>query len=258
MFDGLADPILMVDHFEMRYPTFPPHPHAGFSAVTYLFEDSEGSFQNRDSLGGKQIIGPGALHWTMAGKGVMHEEVPVIDGQRCHGLQIFINLALAMKSALPHAMHLRADRIPAYRSTGLRARIVCGSYGGLRSPLAPPAPLDFFDVALNEGSPFLYMLQPGWGTWIYTMDSALALDGAGSAVLLPAGQAIALSATGDAIPFSVQGEGQFVLLSSPALHEPVVFKGPFAMESNPALARAFIAFQNGEMGRLLPSREFPR
>ncbi len=35
------DPVISVDHFRMSQPTFAPHPHAGFSAVTYLFEDSE-------------------------------------------------------------------------------------------------------------------------------------------------------------------------------------------------------------------------
>lgn len=40
------DPFLQIDHFFMGEPTFSPHPHAGFSAVTYMFEDSEGTFIN--------------------------------------------------------------------------------------------------------------------------------------------------------------------------------------------------------------------
>ncbi|MFQ1634889.1 hypothetical protein ACK39T_15985 [Aeromonas veronii] len=39
-FNGLIDPVVMVDHFQMTAPTFEPHPHTGISAVTYLFEDS--------------------------------------------------------------------------------------------------------------------------------------------------------------------------------------------------------------------------
>ena len=35
------DPFLGVDHAWMSASTFPPHPHAGFSAVSYLFLDSE-------------------------------------------------------------------------------------------------------------------------------------------------------------------------------------------------------------------------
>jgi redox-sensitive bicupin YhaK (pirin superfamily) len=33
------DPVIGIDQFSMRGPVFVPHPHAGFSAVTYLFED---------------------------------------------------------------------------------------------------------------------------------------------------------------------------------------------------------------------------
>ena len=38
---ALIDPFLGVDHAWISAPTFPPHPHAGFSALSYLFLDSE-------------------------------------------------------------------------------------------------------------------------------------------------------------------------------------------------------------------------
>jgi hypothetical protein len=50
------DPFLNLDDFHMSQPTFKPHPHAGFSAVTYMFEDSAGAFINRDSLGDRSPI----------------------------------------------------------------------------------------------------------------------------------------------------------------------------------------------------------
>ncbi|WP_088318155.1 pirin family protein [Kineosporia sp. R_H_3] len=70
------DPFLSITDFRMSRPTFAPHPHAGFSAVTYMFRDSAGSFRNRDSLGDVSLIGPGDLHWTQAARGMMHEEIP--------------------------------------------------------------------------------------------------------------------------------------------------------------------------------------
>jgi redox-sensitive bicupin YhaK (pirin superfamily) len=49
---GIAmDPFLNIDDFTMSQATFPPHPDAGFSAVTCMLEDSQGAFTNRDSLG---------------------------------------------------------------------------------------------------------------------------------------------------------------------------------------------------------------
>lgn len=55
------DPVITIDHFHIRAPMFAPHPHAGFSAVTYLFEDGEGEFINRDSLGDQVVAHPGAV-----------------------------------------------------------------------------------------------------------------------------------------------------------------------------------------------------
>ena len=39
-----ASPILMFDQGHVRGRPFSPHPHAGFSAVSYLFEDSQAHF----------------------------------------------------------------------------------------------------------------------------------------------------------------------------------------------------------------------
>jgi redox-sensitive bicupin YhaK (pirin superfamily) len=106
------DPFLSVDHFWMSQPTFAPHPHAGFNAVTYLFEDSQTSFINRDSLGHQVEIAPGDLHWTQAGAGLMHEELPRDMGRAAHGLQIFVNLPAAAKHAPPQVHHVDAADMP--------------------------------------------------------------------------------------------------------------------------------------------------
>lgn len=39
---GLGAPVMGFDHYRMSGPTFAPHPHAGFSAVSYIFEGSAG------------------------------------------------------------------------------------------------------------------------------------------------------------------------------------------------------------------------
>lgn len=98
---ALTDPFLGIDHAWMSAPTFPPHPHAGFSAVTYLFLDSETGIANRDSLGNSTPIEPGGLHWTAAGRGVVHEENPAVLGSTAHLLQIFANLPRERQDAVP-------------------------------------------------------------------------------------------------------------------------------------------------------------
>ena len=75
------DSVITIDHFNIRVPVFALHPHAGFSAVAYLFEDSEGEFVNRDSLGHQLVAKPGAVIWTVTGSGVPHDEFPWQSGE---------------------------------------------------------------------------------------------------------------------------------------------------------------------------------
>lgn len=77
----LIDPFLRVDHAKMSGPTFSPHPHAGFCAVSYVFLDSEAGMDNRDSQGTHNLIRPGRLHWAVAGRGIVHEENPAEGGR---------------------------------------------------------------------------------------------------------------------------------------------------------------------------------
>ena len=49
------DPFLGVDHAHMSAPTFQPYPHAGFSAVSYLFEDSTTGILNSDPRAPSQL-----------------------------------------------------------------------------------------------------------------------------------------------------------------------------------------------------------
>ena len=61
-FGCLMDPLIMMDHYTMSSPTFGAHPHAGMSAVSILFEDSLGHFNNRDSIGNNIDLQPGDVY----------------------------------------------------------------------------------------------------------------------------------------------------------------------------------------------------
>ena len=78
----VGSPVALLDDFRVSGRPFGPHPHAGFSAVTYVFEDSPGSLRSRDSLGDDLVVDPGGLVWTLAGSGVLHEEIPAEPGPR--------------------------------------------------------------------------------------------------------------------------------------------------------------------------------
>jgi redox-sensitive bicupin YhaK (pirin superfamily) len=113
------DPFIGIDHAWMSEPTFPPHPHAGFSAVTYLFLDSETGIQNRDSRGNQTLIEPGGLHWMASGRGVVHEEIPAVTGRAAHLLQIFVNLPQLVQNQPPFALTLVPADVPVVQYAGV-------------------------------------------------------------------------------------------------------------------------------------------
>lgn len=146
------NPFLGVDHAWMSGPTFPPHSHAGFSAVSYLFLDAETGIDNQDSAGTKNLISPGGIHWASAGSGIVHEEVPAEPGKTVHSLQIFVDLPDEYRTAAPFALSLEPEDIPVVEFPGVTVRVPVGKFGDTRSPMAPPTDVTLLDVTLAEGA----------------------------------------------------------------------------------------------------------
>lgn len=246
------DPFLAFDHFAMAEPYFPPHPHAGFSAVTYMFATSKGGFVNRDSLHPNDsiAINPGDLHWTAAGSGVMHEEIPRVRGEVCDGLQIFVDLPAASKWSPPQILHQDAADTPLARGQGALVRIVVGAHDGVASPLAPPTPVTLLDVTLEPGGAFEHETPEGEDRFIYLLSGEAETGGA----LLRAGEAAGYARSGSRLAVKSAGGAHFIVAGGTPLRQPVVAGGPFVMTSREDIDRARRAFARGEMGAL--SRSF--
>ncbi len=250
--DFSLDPFLNLDDFVMSEPTFPPHPHAGFSAVTYMFEDSAGSFVNRDSLGDRSLIEPGAIHWTQAARGMMHEEVPERPGARCHGLQMFVNLKDEHKRAAPAAFHASRAEVPdVHPSPGARVRVLAGHFGGVASPLSKLlTPITFLEIHLAAGAT-IEVDAPSHHNAFAMM---IAGGGRAAGTELSAHEAALFAHDGDRVRFEGGPRGLQLLFGEGApLGEPVVFGGPFAMTRLEDIHEARARFARGEMGHLAPS-----
>ncbi len=246
------DPFLNADDFHMSQPTFPPHPHAGFSAVTWMFPDSEGAFVNRDSLGDRSIIGPGTLHWTLAGAGMMHEEVPENAGVDSHGLQLFVNLPATRKLSEPRALHVDADRVPiASPGDGIEVRVLTGRFGEVASIIEPLPPITLLDVRLRPGATL--QLDAGADHTVL----AIGWDGAGEAgdgAAFGRARALAFERATGVVRFASGASGlSFLLLAGAPLGERVLFRGPFAMSDETQIEDAYRRYRAGEMGRLAAS-----
>jgi redox-sensitive bicupin YhaK (pirin superfamily) len=175
-----SGPFLSIDRFVMTEPTFGIHPHAGFSAVTVMMEDSAGTFRNRDSLGTDVLIPPGSVHWTVAGSGIFHEEVPTQAPTPCHGLQIFVALPDEFELAPPMALHLEPEDVPVVDANGARVRVLVGAHDGHTSPLAPPGSPDgvfLYDVTLRADADVLLTPPEDKQAFVIAISGSGTVDG---------------------------------------------------------------------------------
>ena len=262
---GATDPVLGVDLFHMPHPTFQPHPHAGMSAVTYLLPESPGGIRNRDSRGDDSLIAPGDLHWTQAGRGMVHEEVPAEPGVEAFGVQVFVNLPAAHREAEPAVFKVAAAEMPVWASAGVTVRVVAGEWLGLASPLAK-APdwwtrLTVLDVTLAAGALGSFNVPSGWNALGLLVSGRLgpASPAEGEAGWQASGPVAIVS--GAETPLEMDSpvllaagpEGaRLVWLMGPARREVTVQWGPFAGNSRAQIQQWAWAHQAGQMGHLEP------
>lgn len=250
-FGGKMDPLIMVDHYVMTKPTFGPHGHSGMSAVSVLFEDSVGEFNNKDSLGNDVNLQPGDLFWLKAGAGALHDEKPV-GAARIHGLQMFVNLPNAQKHGAPAALHVSAADMPVLEGDGYRTRIVLGGSAGVAGAQAPGTPMTILDMRLSQGGQFTHAFRAGHSIWLYAVKGDIRLMVPGQTFTVPQGKALSIDAADLAGHITVEGitSAHAVLVQGEATREAFVQEGPFVMDTKANLDRVKAAYAAGEFGSI--------
>jgi redox-sensitive bicupin YhaK (pirin superfamily) len=249
------DPFIMADHFRMWQPTFGPHPHAGFSAVTYLFEDSQTGFRNRDSRGHQNQIDPGDLHWTLAGAGVMHEEVPLVPGQVAHGLQMFVNLPARAKGLPPAGLHVSSARMPRFSLGDAKVKLVFGQWTdastshSAAAPMPAPGDATLLDLWLPAGGQTALQLGTTQQALLLRIEGELRLDGHAHTAEVAWAAGVGAKVQ---VQASANAPARLALLAGTPWREPLVMHGPFGMSTQAELQAAMARYQAGEMGRLAP------
>jgi redox-sensitive bicupin YhaK (pirin superfamily) len=238
-------PFVFIDHYRTRTPRGigdSPHPHAGIEVISYLLE---GGVEHRDSLGFRDRLGPGDAQWIRAGRGLLHAEKP--SGAR-HGLQLWTSLPPAEKMAEPAYVAYRAADIPEFARDGARVRVIAGRVDETEGPMKLVSPALFAHVQLDPGARITLSLDAAHELGLYVLEGALELETGG--VLSPG--ALAVLGSGEQVTLSA-APGQLVhvaLLGGAPIDYPVLFGGPFVMDTPARLSQARDDFASGKMGRL--------
>lgn len=254
-----VDPFLLVHHahtkFSDRRPAraqgIGPHPHRGFSPVTFVIE---GEIHHRDSRGNNQVAKTGEVQWMHAGMGIVHSERPsknlVARNGRQEIIQIWINSPAAKKMIEPEYTYLALDRIPVIYSEDKKIanKLIAGSYRGLKSLVGTQSELLILWGNALENANQELEIPKNFNAMIYLIRGAMKVENYG---VVEAESLVIFEQNGTVINMSFSEESQFLVLCGLPIDEKVTHSGPYVMNTQTEILEAMRDYQMGKMGLLI-------
>lgn len=147
------------------------HPHTGLQTFTWLIE---GEVLHRDSLGNEQIIRPGQVNLMTAGRGVVHTEDSLQEGQRLHAAQLWIALPAEEADCAPAFAHY--PELPCWDDNGCRFTLLAGSFAGRTMTGDFRTPLLGVDAFSAPGARLELPLNPAFEHGILILEGQVRID----------------------------------------------------------------------------------
>ncbi len=225
----------------------PEHPHRGFETVTYIIE---GELLNWDSTGFSGVLKPGDVEWTTAGAGIIHggsaTEGILKNGGKMHIIQLWVNLATNKKFIPPQSTNATTELVQL--GDGVSARVILGSFAGVRAPIATTTPSLFLHLKLAAGAQLSTAIDPSFNSFAFVMRGE-GLFGAEKTKGIE-GQMLIFSMEGETAEINNDSaeELKILLLAGEPLNEPVARYGPFVMNTRQEIVEAVEDYQAGKFG----------
>jgi len=243
-----------------KVPGFPSHPHRGFETITITLR---GLIDHFDSAGGTGRYGFGDVQWMTAGSGLQHSEMfPLTQPEKPNTLELFqiwLNLPRNKKMVKPYyTMHWK-EQIPVKKfhdenGKVTEVRIIAGELSG--TPALPAAP-DSWAADPSNGVRILLIRQDGGAHWSLPE----AKNGSGrilyfykgsssriAGVRIEEKEAAELASSAELTLENGNREGFFLLLEGMPINEPVFQYGPFVMNNEAEVQKAFDDYRKNAFG----------
>lgn len=241
------DPFLLLDNFRSDDPDdyiagFPDHPHRGFETVTYMIS---GRMRHRDNAGHEGVLENGGIQWMVAGRGIVHSEMPEQQNGRMEGFQLWLNLPAADKMSAPWYRNYQTGDIPEYTAAGgVGVRIIAGESHGRQAAVARPVtePL-YLDIHLPAGSRFEQALPATHNAFVVVYRGDITIGG--RPVRERQMAILANSPEADRVVMEAAAPAKAILVAGKPLNEPIVQHGPFVMNTHDEIIAAIRDYQAG-------------
>ncbi|NHN36531.1 pirin family protein [Pseudomaricurvus alcaniphilus] len=237
-----TDPFLLLMEDTCPEGVFDRHPHRGIETVTYVLK---GEVEHYDNHGAQGLAKPGDALWLTAGRGLIHNEIP-LHGETIHILQLWINLPAANKMVDARLQVLQASSLPRVTAEGIEIRVFSGPLAGQTGPARNYAPVIMAEVNLATTTAYSIELPADANSFVVILDGT-GLIGADT-TRVRAGDVVWLTpeskpATSELLLKTEDSSMRLMLFAGHMLNEPVAMGGPFVMNSRAEIQQAYVDFQ---------------
>lgn len=252
----MVDPFLLIHHWKSVLPGgehqrdrgVGPHPHRGFSPVTYIFK---GNIEHRDSLGNSATVNEGGTQWMFAGRGITHSERMskelVEQGGELEFIQFWVNAPAEKKMEAPYYRPISREETPLVADDVSRIWVVSGEFKGVKGVAPTFTSQLLLRGDIKVGGRVEIPIPEDHNTLIYVLEGGLNVQGQ---TILTKDMAI-LDREGDGVIMAASADTTFIVLSGTPINEPVISYGPFVLNNETQVMQAMRDAQMGKMGILI-------
>jgi redox-sensitive bicupin YhaK (pirin superfamily) len=169
-------------------------------------------------------------------------------------MQLWTSLPRALKMMPPRYQRITAADVPSVSNDGVTVRVIAGESDGLRGPADVLMPLFLWHIAMLPGATWQGQLPAGMEAGVYVMVGEVVVDGNKAPLRVGQLGIVAQSTEQGPASISVLNDGDalahIMLLGGAPAEGPLVFHGPFVMNSVEQVRYAEKAYMTGQMGTL--------
>ncbi len=251
------DPFLLLHHHigNFKEKTDPknvgvgPHPHRGFSPVTFIYQ---GDVHHRDSRDNSSVVKAGGVQWMNAGMGIIHSERPSSEltdqGGTQEIIQLWINTPQSGKMNPPQYQAFQKADMP---KISAELSLVAGKQGTTTGPAKSEMPVVAVMGIIKSGEE-ISIEAPFEHSMLYVLNNSVTISGYG---LVEEHNLVVFEKETNKLEVRADSEVKILFLSADPLNEPLATYGPFVMNTQTEIMEAMRDYQMGKMGVLIEEFE---
>lgn len=248
------DPFLFLNHHGYQlYPKnnnglpFGPHPHRGFETVTFILK---GDLAHKDNSGAESVIEAGGVQWMTAGKGLIHAEVSseefIKNGGELEILQLWVNLPAKYKMVDPAYTGLQKKNIPTIeRDNGnVTLQVISGKWDDTKGAFKPLVDIQLATLFFKPTGTYNTSISIERNIFFYVIKGKIRVNGQEAKMH----ELVEFQNDDERLQIEALEESIVLLGHALPFNEPIVAQGPFVMNTEAEIMKAYQDYRNGAFG----------